>query len=337
MSDNTMQGLLSDCFLPEQRGKAISIYSLGPLLGPAIGPMLGGFVSQNTTWRWCFYSTTIFTAFVQGLGVFFLQETYEPLLLDRKRDRLCKETGNQALYTAFDNNDRRLSTKIKTAMKRPFKLLGTQPIVQVLSVYAAYLYGTMYLMISTFPILWVDRYGMSTNIGSLNFLSIGIGFFLGTQITAPINDALYRRFKARNNGVGKPEFRIPLMIPSSILIPTGIFWYGWSAQARLHWIMPNIGAALFSAGMVVSFQCMNTYIIDSYTRYAASGMAATTVLRSLAGFLFPLFAPAMYKGLDFGWGNSLLGFISLGMGVPAPLLLWVYGEKLRSVSQFAAG
>lgn len=49
MSDNTMQGLLSDCFLPEQRGKAISIYSLGPLLGPAIGPMLGGFVSQNTT------------------------------------------------------------------------------------------------------------------------------------------------------------------------------------------------------------------------------------------------------------------------------------------------
>lgn len=44
-----MQGILSDCFLPEQRGKAISIYSLGPLLGPAIGPILGGFVSQNTT------------------------------------------------------------------------------------------------------------------------------------------------------------------------------------------------------------------------------------------------------------------------------------------------
>lgn len=30
-------GLLSDAWLPEQRGKAISIYSLAPLLGPAIG------------------------------------------------------------------------------------------------------------------------------------------------------------------------------------------------------------------------------------------------------------------------------------------------------------
>lgn len=259
------------------------------------------------------------------------------MLLERKRDRLRKETGNQALYTVFDSADRRLSTTIKTAMKRPFKLLGTQPIVQVLSIYTAYLFGTMYLMISTFPLLWVDRYGMSTNIGSLNFISIGLGFFLGTQISSPISDALYRRLKARNNGVGKPEFRVPLLIPSSLLIPAGIFWYGWSAQARLHWIMPNIGAALFSAGMVISFQAINAYLIDAYTRYAASAMAATIVLRSLAGFVFPLFAPAMYKALDFGWGNSLLGFISLGLGVPAPLLLWVYGEKLRSMSQFAAG
>ncbi len=30
-------GVLSDAWFPEQRGKAISIYSLAPLLGPAIG------------------------------------------------------------------------------------------------------------------------------------------------------------------------------------------------------------------------------------------------------------------------------------------------------------
>jgi hypothetical protein len=44
-------GLLSDCFHAEQRGKAISIYSLAPLLGPAIGPIAGGFIAENTTWR----------------------------------------------------------------------------------------------------------------------------------------------------------------------------------------------------------------------------------------------------------------------------------------------
>lgn len=44
-------GLLSDCFHTEQRGLAISIYSLAPLLRPAIGPIAGGFIAQNTTWR----------------------------------------------------------------------------------------------------------------------------------------------------------------------------------------------------------------------------------------------------------------------------------------------
>ncbi|KAF1841382.1 putative MFS multidrug transporter [Cucurbitaria berberidis CBS 394.84] len=330
-------GLLSDCFLPEQRGRAISIYSLAPLLGPAIGPIAGGFISENTTWRWCFYATTIFTAIVQCFGFFFLQETYAPKLLAWKRDRMRKETGNMELYTEFDRPDRTLATTIKVALQRPFKLLGTQPIIIVLACYMAYLYGLMYLMLSTFPGLWTIRYGMSVGIGSLNFISMGLGFFLGTQITAPLNDALYRRLKKRNNGVGKPEFRVPLMVPASLLVPIGLFLYGWSAQKHTHWIVPNIGACIFCGGVIVGFQCIQTYLVDSYTRYAASAIAAATVLRSLAGFGFPLFAPAMYRALDFGWGNSLLGFVAIALGVPAPFMLWKFGATLRAKSKFAAG
>jgi len=330
-------GVLSDCFHAEERGRAISIYSLAPLLGPAIGPIAGGFISQNTTWRWCFYSTSIFTAIVQCFGIFFLQETYAPRLLQWKCDRLRKETGNMNLHTEFESPDRTLVATIKTAMQRPFRLLATQPIVQVLAIYMAYLYGLTYLMLSTFPLLWTERYRMSVGVGSLNFLSMGIGLFLGTQITAPINDLLYRRLKKKNNGVGRPEFRVPLMVPASLLVPIGLFWYGWSAQAKLHWIMPNIGAAIFCSGVIIGFQCIQTYLVDSYTRFAASAVAAATVLRSLAGFGFPLFAPAMYQALDFSWGNSLLGFVALVLGIPAPFMLWLYGAKLRGRSRYAAG
>jgi hypothetical protein len=101
--------------------------------------------------------------------------------------------------------------------------------------------------------------------------------------------------------------------------------------------MPNIGAAIFGAGCIICFQCMQTYIVDSYTRYAASGVAATVVLRSFAGFGFPLFAPYLYSSLGYGWGNSLLGFLGIAIGIPAPFLFWFYGEKLRAKSQFAAG
>ncbi|KAF2648685.1 MFS general substrate transporter [Lophiostoma macrostomum CBS 122681] len=330
-------GLLSDVFHAEQRGRAISFYSLAPLLGPAIGPIAGGFIAQNTTWRWCFYSTTIFTAVVQVFGLFFLQETYAPKLLSIKRDKLRKETGNAELHTQYDTPDRTLFKTMSTALQRPFILLATQPVVITLACYMAYLYGLMYLMLSTFPMLFTERYHQTQGLGALNFISMGVGFFLGTQISAPINDGLYRRLKKRNNGVGKPEFRVPCMIPASLMVPIGLFWYGWSAQAGIHWIVPDIGAAIFCAGTIVGFQCIQTYLVDSYTRYAASAIAAATVLRSLAGFGFPLFAPAMFNKLDYGWGNSLLAFIAIGLGVPAPFLLWMFGEKLRSMSKFAAG
>lgn len=45
----------------------------------------------------------------------------------------------------------------------------------------------------------------------------------------------------------------------------------------------------------------------------------------------------MYASLGLGWGNSLLGFIAIGLGIPAPILLWKFGQKLREKSRFAAG
>jgi multidrug resistance protein len=330
-------GVLSDLFTAEQRGKAISIYSLMPLLGPALGPIAGGFVTENTTWRWVFYATTIADALIQICGLFFLQETYTPVLLHRKKKNLIKETGNEALHTEFDRPDRTLGKTIRISLIRPFRLLGTQIIVQVLALYMAYLYGLMYLVLSTFPSLWENGYHESVGIGGLNYISLGVGFFLGTQICAPCQDRIYRALKKRNGGVGKPEFRVPLMIPGAILVPVGLFIYGWSAQEHTHWIVPNIGAAIFASGVIVGFQCIQTYIVDSYTRFAASAVGAATVLRSLAGFGFPLFAPYMYAKLHYGWGNSLLAFIAIGLGWPAPILLWKYGEKLRKRSTFAAG
>lgn len=68
-------GVLGDMFQPEERGKALAIYSLAPLLGPALGPIAGAWIAELTTWRWCFWSTTIADALVQLFGIFALQES----------------------------------------------------------------------------------------------------------------------------------------------------------------------------------------------------------------------------------------------------------------------
>ncbi|KAF3929958.1 hypothetical protein AA313_de0205940 [Arthrobotrys entomopaga] len=332
-------GVLSDVWRPEQRGKGISMYSLAPLLGPAIGPIAGGWIVQaGLGWRWIFYIVSIADAVIQIFGLFFLRETYAPKLLGIKAKRLRKETGNTHLHTPYEADEkRRLGKILKKAIVRPFILLGTQPIVQFLAVYMAFLYGMLYLVLSTFPTLWELKYNESVGIGGLNYISLGLGFFLGTQICAPINDKIYVKLKKRNNGVGLPEFRVPLMPIGALLVPSGLFIYGWTAQAKTHWIWPNIGCCIFSAGSIIGFQSIQTYAIDTYTRYAASAIASVTVMRSLAGFAFPLFAPRMYRALGYGWGNTLLALVGIVVGWPGPVVLWKWGAKLRGKSQFAAG
>ena len=75
----------------------------------------------------------------------------------------------------------------------------------------------------------------------------------------------------------------------------------------------------------------NVYLIDVFTVYAASAMAANTVLRSIVAAILPLAGPKMYAKLGYGWGSSLLGFIALVL-FPIPLIFIKYGERLRTTS-----
>ncbi|KAJ5855513.1 uncharacterized protein N7529_009457, partial [Penicillium soppii] len=334
-------GVVSDLFSAEQRGQAISIYSLMPLFGPAIGPIAGAFITENTTWRWSFYATTIADGVVQCLGFLFLRETYAPVLLAWKRDKLIKTSGNTNLHTAFDIQNRTTLTTLQIALTRPFRLLGTQIILQVLALYLTFLYGLMYLVLVSFPDLFSspkpEGYGESIGIGGLNYISLGLGFFIGAQVVAPLQDRIYIALKRRHSSPGRPEYRVPMMLPGAVLVPLGLFIYGWTAEYKTHWIGPNIGACLIAAGIMIGSLCTQAFLVDTYTVYAASALGAATVLRSLAGFGFPLFASSLYDRLGLGWGNSLLAFVAIVIGWPSPVILWFYGEKMRMRSPFAAG
>lgn len=279
------------------------------------------------------------TGVAQVFGVIFLRETYAPRILELRAAKIRKSTGDCSYQTEEERKNKTLATVMSASLVRPFRLLATQLIVQVLTLYMAYIYGLLYLLMSTFPSLWTspEYYGESTGIGGLNYISLGLGSLMGTTLCMFLNDRSYKHLKARNNSAGKPEYRLPLLTITMVAVPAGLFIYGWTAQTHRHWIAPNIGACIFSIGNMMTFQCMQTYIVDTYTRYAASALAAVSVLRSLAAFGFPLFAPYMYAKLDYGWGNSVLAFISIGIGIPAPIFLWIFGEKLRRLSPYATG
>ncbi|KAL7952409.1 major facilitator superfamily domain-containing protein [Trichoderma compactum] len=325
-------GVIGDVFTPDERGKAISVYTIAPLLGPAVGPIVGGLIAEHTTWRWIFWSTSILAALVQGVGTILLRETYAPVLL-RAKNKAEQEKQDVTVTSSSTVTPRSL---IWANLSRAVFMLATQPIIQSVGLYLAYIYGLVYLVLSTLPTVWNDVYQEQVDIGSLHYLAIGLGFFLGTQVCAPLQDSIYRRLKHGNNGVAEPEFRIPLMIPAALFLSAGLFIYGWTAYYKVHWIGVDIGTVTFSIGSIIGLQCIQSYIIDAYPLHAASAVSAATFLRSLAGFGLPLLATPLYNSLGLGWGNSLLGFLAFGFGAPMPFLLWRYGKKIRGYAWFTS-
>ncbi|KAJ4288034.1 hypothetical protein N0V90_012050 [Kalmusia sp. IMI 367209] len=172
-------GTLGDVWSNEERGKAMGIYTLMPLLGPALGPIMAGFIVRYSDWRWCFYSVSIGDVFVQLISSLLLQETYPRIILAKKAKALRKATGNPDLMTEWEAEGQSLGYKLRTAFKRPIKLITTQPIVQCVAVYMAFLYGLIYLVLSTFPRLWTEKYHEDVHIGGLNYISVGLGFLTG--------------------------------------------------------------------------------------------------------------------------------------------------------------
>ncbi|KAL2215106.1 putative MFS multidrug transporter [Thermoascus aurantiacus ATCC 26904] len=324
-------GSISDMIRQEKRGGAMAAWALGPLIGPVIGPVAGGYLTQAKGWRWTFWVLAIAAGAVTVVCFLFLRESYAYTILDRKTKRLREETGNPNLRSALDSG-RSAKDLFLFSIVRPTKMLFRSPIVFLLSLYVAVVYGYLYLLFTTLTAVFEGQYGFSQGSVGLAYLGIGVGSIIGLFIVGSVSDRLLK-YLSEKNGTSKPEFRLPPMIPGTFFIPLALFWYGWTADKHLHWILPIIGTAFLGVGMLLVFMTVSTYLVDAYTVYSASAIAANTVFRSLAGAVLPLAGGRMYETLGLGWGNSLLAFIALGLS-PVPFLFYRYGERIRTSKRF---
>lgn len=264
------EGFSETVWKPHERGQAVALYSLAPVLGPVMGPICGAWIAQKSTWRWVFWLTTILSAIV-GCGEFLmLRETYAPVLLERKARRIRKNMGaeksqHREVRTVYDHGDRHWKQIYSRALFRPFKLFFKEPIIMLLGIYMTFVYGTLYLFLTTIDSIFEDVYQESIGIAGLNCIALGIGLTGASQINARVLDRLYSYMVKKNGGEGKPEYRLPSMVPGTLLLPIGLFITGWTAQAHTHWIAPDIGILLVGAGTMLNFQCIQTYVIDAFT------------------------------------------------------------------------
>ncbi|KAF1978453.1 MFS general substrate transporter [Bimuria novae-zelandiae CBS 107.79] len=329
-------GVLGDIWTPEQRGRSLGVYLLIPLLGAVVGPIIGGFMAVRTTWRWMFWSTSAFQAVMILVCFSVFRETYAPLVLKRRAERLRKTTGNDRYKTAHQHLQEKKSViqVLTMALSRPLRLMLHHPVIQLASLIEAFYYGILYLLLASFADLWTQHYHASVELSGIHYIAVAGGELAGSQLGGYVLDAFYRRLRNRDDADASlhPEHRLPLMFPGQLIGFLGLLIYGWTAQYHVHWIAVDIGIFVACFGLQMSGMAMHAYVIDAYAEHTSSAQAATQFLLSLTAFLFPLFAPILYRALGYGWGNSVLVAIGFFIGFPLMFSLWKCGRRWRKES-----
>lgn len=328
-------GIIADMFGANERGLAMGFFAIAPFLGPVLGPIIGGFLGNAEGWRWVQGFLAIFSGAVWILGSLYIPETYPPVLLRKRAARLSKLSG-KVYVSRLDRDQGRTSVgeAFVTSLQRPWVLLFREPIVLLLSIYMAIVYGTLYMLFGAFPIVYQQHRGWNEGIGGLSFLGVLVGMLFATVLNL-FDNKRYAKVSAAHGGFAPPETRLPVVMIGGIAIPIGLFWFAWTNDPSVHWMASISAGVPFGFGMVLVFLGLMNYLIDSYTIYAASVLAANSVLRSLFGAAFPLFTRYMYDDLGIHWASSVPAFLAVAC-VPFPFLFYKYGAQIRTKCKYAA-
>ncbi|CZT18535.1 probable fluconazole resistance protein [Ramularia collo-cygni] len=327
-------GSLADFFDPVNRGVALCLFGSATFIGPTLGPIMGGFITMSYLgWRWTQWITLIMAALFGTIGFIVIPETYAPVLLQRKAKKLRYETKNWALRAPADEKKVDMQEIAEKYILRPFKMLALEPILVLITLYMALIYGIIYGFFEVFPITFQEQRGYNLGVGSLPFLSVLIGVICGCLIITFLTKTRFAR-KMKENGAVVPEERLLPMIIGGGLLPIGLFWFAWTSNPNITPWPQIIAAAPIGAGIMMIFLQGLNYIIDVYKMNANSAIAANTFFRSWVGAGFPMFATPMFHNLGVPWAMSLLAFLCVAL-FPVPILFYIYGARIRKLSKFA--
>lgn len=329
----TSGAAMADMWKAEHRAAALVLYAVCIVAGSSYSPIFGQLLVDTGSygWRWCCWLGGILGFFIGFVNFIFLSETYLPALNSQRARKLRLETGNWALHAKHDEWELTWKEFFLVHCARPVLMFLT-PIVFLMASFASFAYGLMFLIITSVAEQFEKQKGFQGATKYLPLMCNFIGFLTGGLANVANSKRFAARLKARN-GVLVPEDRLPAMMLLGWTLPAGCFIYAWTLRPSIHWIVPCVGIYLIGVGIAAIFQGALNYIVDCYTRYGASAIAANTLLRSIYGGAFPLFAHQLYATLGTAWAGSLMGFLGLIL-IPIPFVFAVYGAKARRINPF---
>jgi MFS family permease len=325
-------GIIADIWDPVERYNAMILFSVVTFVGPALGPVVSGFLRLKETWRWTFY-VLLWMAGGTELMLITLPETLPAIVLLNKSHRLRKKSSSAHVRAPVEAEDRTLMRIFKAALTRPWILLF-DTISFLIAIYYAVVYTLLYMLFAIYPIVFQQKRGWNTGVGELPLIGTVIGAVLG-GLALYIFALKNQKDSTQKKKPPTPEDRLPGAMAGAVLLVVSVFWFAWTAEYNsIHWIVPTIAGVFLAAAILLIFVVLINYVIDSYEIYAASAVAANTVLRSACAASSPLFTDYMFNALGVGSAGSLIGGIAVLL-LPIPFVFRKYGAALRARSKYA--
>lgn len=327
-------GILGDIWLPEVRASYLVISGICIIAGPNLAPPIGALLLKNspTAWKWVCWFPAILMGCVLTVALLVIDETYHPVILQKKAKRMRLQTGEWAYHSKHDEWNFTIHEFAVKHLIRPFAMLAT-PICLVMALYASFCYGVFFLTLTSvnYQFSRLRHWGYVESF--LPTLAVFMGACLFGAACNLWSGIRYGRVLKRTQGKVVPEERLVVMVYFGWVFTAGMFITGWTSDPKYHWSLPCLGLLLTGWGFFVTFQACLNYLVDAFPKYAASAVAANTFLRSAFAVAFPLFARQLFDALGVNWGLSLLGFVAV-VFIPVPWIFYKFGKRIRERSPF---
>ena len=212
------------------------------------GPLVCGFVFAWTNWRWTQYVTLMvaLAAFLLGVG---MPETYNRSLLRRRAASLGLAPPN--LLSAQSGVTLEHMTRV--TFLTPLKMLFTEPIVALLSLYLAFNFAVLFQWFIAVPAVLHLVYNFTVQQAGLAFIAAILGSILAAVTSILLDKLTYSRLsKKHHNGMVPIEYRLlPAMI-GGFVMTASLFWIGWTAKPEISFASPIVGTVFYVWGSMLT-------------------------------------------------------------------------------------
>ncbi|KAL1795859.1 hypothetical protein ACET3X_006083 [Alternaria dauci] len=321
--------IIGDIFESEERGSAMSLVMLAPLIGGAIGPAISGAIAQTLGWRRMLTIAAALAIVCEVLFLVYFRETYKMTILRKRAAKTMQET--EEIPESKTTHEH--LAKLWHSMTRPFAVLFGSTVLMLLSLFASVAFSFFYVISVSLPTILIERYDFRLVMIGTTFISFSVGSFCSVLVCNFTLDRIYVKLRGPDGAKGKPEYRLPLSIIGATLLPFSVVAYGWIAQYRLPVLLLLASVALMGFSLLLTVLPLSAYVVDACGMYSASAMTGVIVTRCLMGTFLPLTTGPLSDALGYGLGFSILGGLSLLL-VVIPISIYKFGDKWRQHSEF---